>query len=195
MLTDRDFERCATLLIDRYGPRAAHRADLRVDQLMDQAQAETSTIWREVAQTIRRLQLGCETWHRILNAIERLQAKAPADGEGCTEVRRKPATAAPEMVPGPSTDARLCDFAHAWLDGHYVASGPLEAVAPRPKLTAAAATIPPTQTPETAVTFEPGLSLCPGSFSCHTVEAAGFLFVRDLRWDRDHRSSHSRRTC
>jgi hypothetical protein len=25
---------------------------------------------------------GCETWHRILNAIERLQAKAPADGEG-----------------------------------------------------------------------------------------------------------------
>jgi hypothetical protein len=25
---------------------------------------------------------GCETWHRILKAIERLQAKAPADGEG-----------------------------------------------------------------------------------------------------------------
>jgi len=24
---------------------------------------------------------GAETWHRILNAIERLQAKAPADGE------------------------------------------------------------------------------------------------------------------
>ncbi len=25
---------------------------------------------------------GCETWHRSLNAIERLQAKAPAEGEG-----------------------------------------------------------------------------------------------------------------
>ena len=24
---------------------------------------------------------GAETWHRILNAIERLQAKGPADGE------------------------------------------------------------------------------------------------------------------
>jgi hypothetical protein len=24
---------------------------------------------------------GAETWHRILNAIERLQAKAPAEGE------------------------------------------------------------------------------------------------------------------
>jgi hypothetical protein len=25
---------------------------------------------------------GAETWHRILNAIERLQAEAPAEGEG-----------------------------------------------------------------------------------------------------------------
>jgi hypothetical protein len=24
---------------------------------------------------------GAETWHRILNAIERLQAEVPADGE------------------------------------------------------------------------------------------------------------------
>jgi hypothetical protein len=24
---------------------------------------------------------GAETWHRILNAIERLQAKAPTEGE------------------------------------------------------------------------------------------------------------------
>jgi hypothetical protein len=24
---------------------------------------------------------GCETWHRILNAIERLQVTAPAEGE------------------------------------------------------------------------------------------------------------------
>ena len=27
---------------------------------------------------------GAETWHRILNAIERLQAKAPAEGRRCT---------------------------------------------------------------------------------------------------------------
>ena len=27
---------------------------------------------------------GAETWHRILNAIERLQAKAPAEGGGCS---------------------------------------------------------------------------------------------------------------
>jgi hypothetical protein len=26
---------------------------------------------------------GAETWHRILNAIERLQAKAPAGGRRC----------------------------------------------------------------------------------------------------------------
>jgi hypothetical protein len=28
-----------------------------------------------------RVMAGAETWHRILNAIERLQAKAPAEGE------------------------------------------------------------------------------------------------------------------
>jgi hypothetical protein len=34
---------------------------------------------------------GCETWHRILNAIERLQAPAPAEGEHLVNarVRRK----------------------------------------------------------------------------------------------------------
>jgi hypothetical protein len=31
---------------------------------------------------------GAETWHRILNAIERLQAKAPRTGRTCIEGRR-----------------------------------------------------------------------------------------------------------
>jgi hypothetical protein len=32
---------------------------------------------------------GAETWYRILNAIERLQAKAPAEGTGCIERRSR----------------------------------------------------------------------------------------------------------
>ena len=32
---------------------------------------------------------GAETWHRILNAIERLQAKAPAEGEKVHWVRHR----------------------------------------------------------------------------------------------------------
>jgi len=58
MLTDRDFERCAKVLIKNCGPKAAYRADLRADQLMDEGQEETAAIWREVARTIRRIQLG-----------------------------------------------------------------------------------------------------------------------------------------
>jgi hypothetical protein len=42
---------------------------------------------------------GSKTWHRILNAIERLQAKAPADGEGVH---------LPGPDPAPSTE---------WKDG------------------------------------------------------------------------------
>jgi hypothetical protein len=58
MLTDRDFERCAKLLIKKCGPKAAYRADLRADHLMDDGQEETAAIWHEVARTIRRIQLG-----------------------------------------------------------------------------------------------------------------------------------------
>ena len=39
-------------------------AATRADQLLDQGDLA-----------------GAETWHRILNAIERLQAKVPAEGE------------------------------------------------------------------------------------------------------------------
>jgi hypothetical protein len=33
---------------------------------------------------------GAETWHRIINAIERLQAKAPAEGEKVHKRRWQP---------------------------------------------------------------------------------------------------------
>lgn len=49
----------------RYGADAMLDAAERADQLLDEGDMA-----------------GAETWHRmILNAIERLQAKAPADGE------------------------------------------------------------------------------------------------------------------
>jgi hypothetical protein len=51
--------------VKRYGDDAMLEASQRVDQLLDEGDMA-----------------GAETWHRILNAIERLQAKAPAEGEG-----------------------------------------------------------------------------------------------------------------
>jgi hypothetical protein len=48
----------------RYGDDAMLEASERADQLLDEGDM-----------------VGCETWHRILNAIERLQVKAPAEGE------------------------------------------------------------------------------------------------------------------
>jgi hypothetical protein len=56
MLTDRDFARCANVLIRMHGPGAAYRADLRADQLMDEGRDEIAEIWRQVAATIRRIQ-------------------------------------------------------------------------------------------------------------------------------------------
>jgi hypothetical protein len=41
-------------------------------------------VWQSAATpvgTLADVMAGAETWHRILNAIERLQAKAPAEGE------------------------------------------------------------------------------------------------------------------
>jgi len=51
-------------MVKRYGEDAVLEAAERADQLLDEGDMP-----------------GAETWHRILNAIERLQAKAPADGE------------------------------------------------------------------------------------------------------------------
>ena len=47
-----------------YGDDAMHEAAERADQLLDEGDMA-----------------GAETWHRILNAIERLQARHPAEGE------------------------------------------------------------------------------------------------------------------
>jgi hypothetical protein len=64
MIFDREIWQCALLIVKRYGDDAMLEAAARADQLLDEG---------DVA--------GCETWHRILNAIERLQATRPAEGE------------------------------------------------------------------------------------------------------------------
>jgi len=53
------------LIVKRYGDDAMLEASERADQLLDEGDMA-----------------GAETWHRILNAIERLQAKAGGGGEG-----------------------------------------------------------------------------------------------------------------
>jgi hypothetical protein len=65
MIHDRDVWAAALLMVKRYGDDAMLAAAARADQLLEDGDT-----------------VGAETWHRILNAIERLQAKAPADGEG-----------------------------------------------------------------------------------------------------------------
>ena len=64
MIPDRDVWRAAVLIVKRYGDDVMLEASERADQLLEEG---------DVA--------GAETWHRILNAIERLQSKAPAEGE------------------------------------------------------------------------------------------------------------------
>jgi hypothetical protein len=56
---------CSQLhLAKRYGNDAMLEASERADQLLDEGDMA-----------------GAETWHRILNAIERLEVKVPAEGE------------------------------------------------------------------------------------------------------------------
>jgi hypothetical protein len=57
MIPDRDV--WAATVLKRYGDDAMLKAGERADQLLDEGDMA-----------------GAETWHRILNAIERLQAKA-----------------------------------------------------------------------------------------------------------------------
>jgi len=64
VIPDRDVWQAALLIVKRYGDDAMHEAAERADQLLDEGDMA-----------------GAETWHRILNAIERLQAKVPAEGE------------------------------------------------------------------------------------------------------------------
>jgi Family of unknown function (DUF6961) len=64
MIPDRDVWQAAVLLVKHYGDDAMLEAAERADQLLDEGDTA-----------------GAETWHRILNAIERLQARVPAEGE------------------------------------------------------------------------------------------------------------------
>jgi hypothetical protein len=64
LILDRDVWAAALLMVKRYGDDAMLEAAQRADQLLEDGDMA-----------------GCETWHRILNAIERLQATAPAEGE------------------------------------------------------------------------------------------------------------------
>jgi hypothetical protein len=64
LLSDHESWAAALLIVTRYGDDAILDAATRTDQLLDEGDMA-----------------GAETWHRILNAIERLQAKAPAEGE------------------------------------------------------------------------------------------------------------------
>jgi hypothetical protein len=64
MIPDRDVWAAAVLMVKRYADDAMLEAAERADQLLDEGDMAAA-----------------ETWHRILNAIERLQAKVPAEGE------------------------------------------------------------------------------------------------------------------
>jgi hypothetical protein len=63
MISDRDVWAAALLILKRYGDNAMLEASQRADRLLEDDDLA-----------------GAETWHRILYAIERLQAKAPAEG-------------------------------------------------------------------------------------------------------------------
>jgi hypothetical protein len=64
MIPDVDIWRAALIMVKRYGDDAMLEAAARADQLQEEGD------WQ-----------GALTWHRILDAIERLQAEAPAEGE------------------------------------------------------------------------------------------------------------------
>jgi hypothetical protein len=60
MIPDRDVWQAAVLMVKHYDSDAMFRASARTHRLLEDGD------WQ-----------GAETWHRILNAIERFQAKAP----------------------------------------------------------------------------------------------------------------------
>jgi hypothetical protein len=64
MISDIDIWRAALLMVKRYGDDAAVEAAARADEMLDVRDVD-----------------GARVWHRIANAIERLQAKAPVKGE------------------------------------------------------------------------------------------------------------------
>jgi hypothetical protein len=64
VIPDRDVWQAALAMVRKYGDRAMLEADRRPDQLQDDDDWECA-FW----------------WHRILNAIERLQGRPPAEDE------------------------------------------------------------------------------------------------------------------
>jgi len=64
VIPDADIWRSALVMVKRYGADAMLEAAARADQLLEDGD------WRAAV-----------TWHRIVGAIDRLQAKAPAEGE------------------------------------------------------------------------------------------------------------------
>jgi hypothetical protein len=64
MIPDRDVWQAAVLMVKHYDSDAMFRASARTHRLLEDGDMA-----------------GAETWRRILNAIERLQANVPADGE------------------------------------------------------------------------------------------------------------------
>ena len=64
MISEADISRSALIMVKRYKSDAVQEAAMRADHLLEDGD------WRAAI-----------TWHRILNAIERLQAKASAEGE------------------------------------------------------------------------------------------------------------------
>ena len=78
MIPARDVWQAALALIRRYGDNAMLEAAERADQLLDEGDMA-----------------GAETWHRILDAIERLQAQKTVEGETVQEGRSAELTRLP----------------------------------------------------------------------------------------------------
>jgi hypothetical protein len=64
MISEREVWQVAQLMVRRYKDDAIQEAAVRADQLLEQGDMA-----------------GASVWHRILNAIERLQATKQAEGE------------------------------------------------------------------------------------------------------------------
>ena len=64
MISETDIWHAALAMVKRYGADAILEAAARADQLREDGDP-----------------VGAVTWHRILDAIERIQAQKPAEGE------------------------------------------------------------------------------------------------------------------
>src|SRR5262249_55035691 len=65
LITDREIWRAALLMVKRYKDDAMLEASMRADQNFDKGNMP-----------------GAETWHRVLNCVERILATKPGEGEG-----------------------------------------------------------------------------------------------------------------